>query len=102
MVLVERSSQREVAQPTGLARETVARMVGADASPRWVRAPAAAKLDHLPGMGEQQWADPRIPWQRLREMATDLSVSRVENILRHLTRPLRAWQGVELIPAVCR
>ena len=41
----ERRSQREVARPTGLARDTMARAVRADVSPRYERAPMGSKLD---------------------------------------------------------
>jgi transposase len=45
MALVERRSQREVARLTGLARDTMARAVRADVSPRYERAPMGSKLD---------------------------------------------------------
>jgi hypothetical protein len=45
MALVERRSQREVARLAGLARDTMARAVRADVSPRYERAPMGSKLD---------------------------------------------------------
>lgn len=70
MVLVERRSQREVALRMGLARDTVARAVRSEVPPRYVRARAGSKLDPLKSwIWEQLRADPRIPSQRLRELA---------------------------------
>ena len=60
-MLVERRSQREVARLTGLARDTVAKAVRAEAPPRYLRAPSGSKLDPFKErICEQLQADPSI------------------------------------------
>ena len=73
LVLVERRSQRQVAKSLGLARDTVARALVSDAPPRYVRASAGSKLDPFrEWICEQLQAEPRIPSQRLRELAIEV------------------------------
>jgi transposase len=90
MVLVEKRSQREVARRLGLARDTVARAVRSPEPPRYVRAPAASKLDPFRGWvcGELQ-ADPRIPSQRLRELAVELGYVGGKTIFDDFVREVR-------------
>src|SRR5712691_7091049 len=90
MVLVERRSQREVARLMGLARDTVARAVRSEAPPRYGRAPAMSKLDAFKEwICEQLEADPRMPSQRLREMASDLGYAGGKTIFDDYVREVR-------------
>jgi hypothetical protein len=90
MVLVEGRSQREVARLTGLARETVARALRSDEPPRYVRAPAPSKLDLFKVWIEDQLrADPRIPSQRLRELAVELGYEGGKTIFDDYVREVR-------------
>ena len=90
MVLVEQRSQREVARLTGLARETVARATRSEEPPRYVRAPAASKLDPFrEWVCEQLEADPRIPSQRLRELAGELGYAGGKTIFDDYVRAVR-------------
>lgn len=90
MVLVERRSQREVARLTGLARDTVAKAVRCDAPPRYVRAAAASKLDSFKGwICEQLEEDPRMPSQRLRELACELGYVGGKTIFDDYVREVR-------------
>ena len=90
LVLVEKKSQREVARLTGLARDTVARALRSDEPPKYVRAPAPSKLDSFRGwICEQLQADPRIPSQRLREMAVELGYDGGKTIFDDWVREVR-------------
>ena len=90
MVLVERRSQREVARLTGLARDTVARAVRSEVPPRYVRSPTSSKLDPFRDwVCEQLRADPRIPSQRLREMAVELGYEGGKTIFDDFVREVR-------------
>jgi hypothetical protein len=90
MVLVERRSQREVARLTGLARETVARAVRSERPPRYVRAAAGSKLDQFkPWICEQLRVDPRMPSQRLRELAGELGYAGGKTIFDDYVREVR-------------
>lgn len=74
LVLVERVSQREVARRTGLARDTVARMLMSEKPPAYSPRPrVGSKLDPFRDwIGEQLAASPGLTSQRLREMATGM------------------------------
>jgi hypothetical protein len=90
MVLVEGRSQREVARRLGLARDTVARAVHLDEPPRYVRARAVSKLDPFRDwICEQLQTDPRIPAQRLRELAIDLGYGGGKTIFDDYVREVR-------------
>lgn len=90
MVLVEGRSQREVARLTGLARDTVARAVRLEEPPRYVRGPAPSKLDPFrEWICEQLQADPRIPSQRLRELAIELGYEGSKTIFDDCVREVR-------------
>jgi hypothetical protein len=66
-------SAREISRRTGLARNTVSRLVAADAPPRYSRAPGGSILDPFKDwICEQLQADSKIPSQRLRELAVEL------------------------------
>jgi hypothetical protein len=90
LVLVERRSQRQVAKSLGLARETVARAVALDVPPRYVRPPAASKLDPFKEwICEQLRVDPTIQALRLREMATELGYEGGRTIFDDYVREVR-------------
>ena len=90
MVLVEKRSQREVARLTGLARDTVAKALRCEAPPRYVRPRAPSKLDSFKEwVCEQLQADPRIPSQRLREMAVELGYEGGKTIFDDYVREVR-------------
>jgi transposase len=91
MVLVERRSQREAARLMGLARETVARAVRSELPPRYVRARVdGSKLDPFRDwVCEQLGADPRIPSQRLRGLATELGYAGGKTIFDDYVREVR-------------
>lgn len=74
LVLVEGFSQRAVARRLGLARDTVLRAVMSETPPRYSARPrVASKLDPFRAwICEQLAGDPRLPSQRLREMATEI------------------------------
>jgi transposase len=73
MYRVERLSIREISRRMGLHRKTVRRALRAETPPRYVRAPAGSKVDPVKEwVCDQLRSDPRIPSQRLREMAVEL------------------------------
>jgi hypothetical protein len=90
MVLVERRSQREVARLTGLARDTVAKAVRAEAPPRYLRSPSGSKVDPFKEWicGQLQ-ADPLIQSLRLREMAAELGYAGGKSIFDDYVREVR-------------
>lgn len=90
MVLVERRSRREVARLTGLARDTVARAVSSEVPPRYVRVSAASKLDPFRDwICDQLRAEPGMPSQRLRELATELGYAGGKTIFDDYVREVR-------------
>lgn len=90
MVLVERRSQREVARLTGLARDTVAKAVRAEAPPRYLRTPSGSKVDAFKEwICEQLQADPTIQSLRLREMAVELGYEGGKSIFDDYVREVR-------------
>jgi hypothetical protein len=90
LVLVEGRSQREVARRLGLARDTVAKAVRSSEPPRYVRSPTVSKLDPFRDWvcGQLQ-ADPRIPAQRLRELAIELGYGGGKTIFDDYVREVR-------------
>jgi transposase len=87
---VERLSIREISRRTGLHRRTVRRALGSGEPPRYRRRPAASKLDRFkPWVEEQLQADPRIPAQRLREMAVEIGYEGGKTIFDDYVRELR-------------
>src|ERR1700729_964683 len=87
---VERLSGREISRRTGLARETVARLLAATEPPRYQRESAGSKLDPFKDwIGERLAADPRIQSQRLREMAGELGYQGGKSIFDDFVREVR-------------
>ena len=87
---VERFSIREISRRTGLHRRTIRRALASEEPPRYVRAPAVSKLDPFrEWICEQLQADPRVPSQRLREMATDLGYGGGKSIFDDYVREVR-------------
>ena len=73
MKRVEGLSARRIAERTGLARDTVSKLLAAERPPRYSRAPAGSILDPFkPWIDAQLADDPSVPAQRLREDAEEL------------------------------
>ena len=73
MKRVEGLSAREISRRTGLARDTVSRLLAAEEPPAYSRAPAGSILDPFKDwICEQLQADPTVPSQRLRELAVEI------------------------------
>jgi transposase len=90
LVLVEGCSQREVTRRLGLARKTVARALRSETPPKYSRVSAGSKLDPFKEwVCEQLRADPRIPAQRLREMAGELGYGGGKTIFDDYVREVR-------------
>jgi transposase len=87
---VEGLSARGISRRTGLARDTVARLLVASEPPRYRREPAGSKLDPFKDwICEQLQADPRIQSQRLREMASELGYLGGKSIFDDFVREVR-------------
>ena len=87
---VEGLSGREISRRTGLARDTVARLLAASEPPRYQREPTGSKLDPFKDwICEQLQADPRIQSQRLREMASELGYRGGKSIFDDFVREVR-------------
>jgi len=87
---VERLSIREIGRRTGLHRQTIRRALASDEPPRYARPPAPSKLDPFKGWIEEQLqADPRIPSQRLRELALELGYGGGKTIFDAFVREIR-------------
>ena len=87
---VEGLSAREISRRTGLARDTVARLLAAGEPPRYERGPAGSKLDPFRAwICEQLAADPRIQSQRLREMAGEIGYGGGKSIFDDFVREVR-------------
>jgi hypothetical protein len=87
---VERLSIREIGRRTGLHRRTIRRALANDEPPRYRRPSTPSKLDSFkPWICEQLRADPRIPSQRLREMAGELGYEGGKTIFDDYVRELR-------------
>jgi hypothetical protein len=87
---VERLSIREISRRTGFHRRTVRRALASDEPPRYRRLSAPSKLDSFrPWICEQLQADPRIPAQRLREMAGELGYAGGKTIFDDYVREVR-------------
>jgi hypothetical protein len=90
MERVEGLSAREIGRRTGLARDTVSRLLAADAPPRYSRAPAGSILDPFKEwVCEQLQADPKVPSQRLREMAVEIGYAGGKTIFDAYVREVR-------------
>jgi transposase len=87
---VERLSIRGIQRRTGLHRRTIRRALASDEPPRYVRSPASSKLDPFRSWIEEQLqADPRIPSQRLRELAIELGYVGGKTIFDDFVREVR-------------
>ncbi len=87
---VDGLSAREISRRTGLARDTVARLLAASAPPRYHREPVGSKLDLFKDwICEQLAAEPRMQSQRLREMATELGYAGGKTVFDDYVREVR-------------
>jgi transposase len=87
---VERLSIREISRRTGLHRKTVRRALAAETPPRYLRPPAASKLDPFKEwICEQLRADPQVQSLRLREMASELGYGGGKTIFDDFVREIR-------------
>jgi transposase len=87
---VERLSIRAISKRTGLHRKTIRRALASEAPPRYVREPAASKLDPFKEwICDQLQADPSIQSLRLREMATELGYEGGKTIFDDYVREVR-------------
>jgi transposase len=90
LYFVEKRSKRAIQRLTGLHRDTITRALAAEAPPRYVRAPAASKLDPFrEWICEQLRADPTIQSQRLRELASELGYRGGKSIFDDYVREVR-------------
>jgi hypothetical protein len=90
MKRVEGLSAREIGRRTGLARDTVSRLLAADAPPRYSRAPAGSILDPFKDwICEQLRADPKVPSQRLRELAGEIGYGGGKTVFDAYVREVR-------------
>jgi transposase len=87
---VEKLSARAISRRTGLARDTVARLLAAERPPRYERQPAGSKLDPFKDwICEQLGDDASTPSQRLRELATELGYVGGKSIFDDYVREMR-------------
>jgi transposase len=90
MKRVEGLSARKISERTGLARDTVAKLLAAEAPPKYARAPAGSILDPLKvWICEQLDDDPTVPSQRLREDAEELGYRGGRTIFDEYVREMR-------------
>jgi transposase len=87
---VEKVSIREISRRTGLHRKTVRRALAAAEPPRYSRPAGGSKVDPFKGwICEQLAAEPRIPSQRLRELASELGYAGGRSIFDDFVREVR-------------
>ncbi len=87
---VDGLSGREISRRTGLARDTVARLLAASEPPKYQRESAGSKLDPFKDwICEQLVVDPRIQSQRLREMAGEIGYQGGKSIFDDFVREVR-------------
>jgi transposase len=90
MKRVEGLSAREISRRTGLARDTVSRLLMAETPPRYARARAESILDPFKDwICEQLQADPKVPSQRLRELAGEIGYAGGKTIFDAYVREIR-------------
>jgi transposase len=90
LYFVEKRSKRAIHRLTGLHRDTITRALGSETPPRYERAPAGSKLDpYREWICEQLQAEPTVPSQRLRELATGLGYSGGKSIFDDYVREVR-------------
>jgi len=87
---VEGLSAREISRRTGLARDTVSRLLAAQEPPRYSRARAESILDPFKDwICEQLRADPKVSSQRLRELAGEVGYAGGKTIFDAYVREVR-------------
>ncbi len=90
MKRVEGFSAREISRRTGLARETVGRLLAAPVPPRYSRVPAGSIVDPFKDwVCEQLQADPKVPSQRLRELAMEVGYEGGKTVFDDYVREVR-------------
>ncbi len=90
MKRVEGLSAREIARRTGLARDTVGRLLAAEMPPRYARSPAGSILDPFKEwICEELTADPKVPSQRLRELAEEIGYRGGKTVFDDYVREVR-------------
>ena len=90
MKRVEGLSAREISRRTGLARDTVSRLLGAEKPPRYVRAPSGSILDLFKDwICEQLDEDATTTSQRLRELAEEIGYQGSKTIFDDYVREMR-------------
>jgi len=90
MKRVEGLSAREISRRTGLARDTVSRLLMSEAPPCYSRARAESILDPFKSwICEQLQADPKVPSQRLRELAVEVGYAGGKTIFDAYVREVR-------------
>lgn len=90
MKRVEGLSAREIARRTGLARDTVGRLLAAEMPPSYVRSPAGSILDPFKEwICEELKADPKVPSQRLRELAEEIGYGGGKTVFDDYVREVR-------------
>jgi transposase len=103
MKRVEGLSAREIARRTGLARDTVSRLLAAKMPPRYVRSPSGSILDPFKEwICEELQADPKVPSQRLRELAGEIGYRGRKTVFDDHVREVRPRLfGQAHLPADC-
>lgn len=90
MKRVEGLSAREIARRTGLARDTVSRLLAAEVPPSYARLPAGSILDPFKEwICEELKADPKVPSQRLRELAGEIGYEGGKTVFDDYVREVR-------------
>ena len=90
MKRVEGLSAREISRRTGLARDTVGKLLVAEVPPRYSRARTESILDPFKSwICEQLQADPKVPSQRLRELAAEIGYAGGKTIFDAYVREVR-------------
>jgi len=90
MKRVEGLSAREIARRTGLARDTVGRLLAAEMPPSYARSPAGSIVDPFKEwICEQLKADPKVPSQRLRELAEEIGYRGGKTVFDDYVREVR-------------
>ena len=90
MKRVEGLSAREIARRTGLARDTVGRLLAAEMPPSYARSPAGSIVDPFKEwICEELKADPKVPSRRLRELAGELGYGGGKSVFDDYVREVR-------------
>jgi Mu transposase, C-terminal domain len=90
LYFVERRSKRAIHRLTGIHRDTITRALAHDEPPRYQRPVVPSKLDPFKAWIEEQLrSDPRIPSQRLRELAEELGYEGGKTIFDDFVRGVR-------------